>query len=95
MTDTIPAGTKVRYHGSMSYRNAYHFDLQSYLPVSDIEFTVVALTPEVPRPDYLSSDEHRYTIVPADPQVMVGYDKMSNYYYNVRRQSITPISGEK
>jgi hypothetical protein len=62
-----------------------------YVPVAGIEFEIISSIPEIPHPDILSDDGHRYTVVPHDKAILVGQDKRSNYYSNVRSQSITPV----
>lgn len=79
----LEPGAHVRYHGSIVRH-------------TDVEFIVNRVTREPSSPPgytgYASSDSHLYLIVPADVSYMAGYDRLHNYLYNVRRQSLTEIN---
>jgi hypothetical protein len=99
MADPIANGTRVRYHGSLKDRVVFRFGTDdaddSMVVLGNQEFVVEQNFTE-PYPDdeeARSADNFRYVIVPVDPDLLVGYDKKSNYLWNVRSQSITPIEG--
>jgi hypothetical protein len=87
MSEPVPVGAVVRYHGSLSGRSAFDIDRGDYVPVDSIEFKIIRSDPETC--SSLSDDGHRYIITPVDLSITVGPD---NCYLNVRRQSFTLVS---
>jgi hypothetical protein len=99
MAEPVANGTRVRYHGSLKDNAAFRLGVSdaddSMVTLSDVVFIVENKFVE-PYPDNeeaRSADNFRYVLVPADPAILVGDDKKTNYLWNVRVQSFTVIEG--